>query len=290
MKTFFAAAITTCAFVIKVGACLGPTNIEGVSFTTGETLHVEKIAAMGAENVNYFKDGTSPNAGFRYKSHYDPKAMVFVGDYGISYQQNMHLSCMGVILPNADSASIAAFDFAKAVKTELEWLVDCGVVVLPSATIQKIDSLLSRSSRGGLQYWTHGQTVLGYNSWYERDSATGKWSYNGVDGVRSPNGMDGLDGCSVIKPGTGLPPSGLVTTSVTAKPAPAAQRMRPLIVRQLGSGGLLITFPQITTSEATIAVVNAKGGVVRMQRVPAAVRSVCIDGLAFGKYSVRVAR
>ena len=120
----------------QLWACPSPANIEGVAFTSGESLNIEVLMDMGTENVNYFIDGDSLVSGIRYMSHYDPQTMVFIGNYGMSYQQGIRMACMGIILPLPDSAdeymSIdkATFNFAAAVKAELEWLVDNDVVDL----------------------------------------------------------------------------------------------------------------------------------------------------------------
>lgn len=116
---------------VSAWCCISPTNLEGVAFTSGETLHVETLMSLGTENVNYFKDGNDTAVGIRYVSHYDQRVMVFIGTYGMSYQQNLPLKCMGVIMP-IDSSYLmidtASFHFSMAVRTELEWLIpSCGL-------------------------------------------------------------------------------------------------------------------------------------------------------------------
>jgi hypothetical protein len=272
-------------------ACLGPINVEGVAFTSGETMDLQNLTKLGVENENYLKDTQETNKGIRFKSHYDPRATVFIGNYGMAFKQNVRINCMGVVLPLPDSSNAysaiakTTFDFAAAVKTELTWLALKGIVDLSSATIAKIDSSLNASPNGGLQYWTHADSVLWYNMWYENDSVSGTWTINGVKGIRS---LNKVQGCSVVIPGSGLPPQALGTTVVASNSVIISKRSQALAVRHLGSGGLIVFLPQSPRSEAVVVVTNCKGAVVCTKSVPANIQSVCIDGLAFGRYTARL--
>jgi hypothetical protein len=289
--------ISTYAF--QAWACLGPANIEGVALTSGETLNLQKLMLLGTENVNYFKDGDASAAGIRYMSHYDSRAMVFIGTYGMSYQQNMQMVCLGVILPLADSASVyspiekTTFNFAAAVKTELEWLSYNGVVNLSAETIAKIDSALSKAYNGGEQYWTHAHSALAYNSWYTYDSSSGTWRGNGADGVNGVQGVKGTDelaGCSIIKPGVGVPPAGLGTTAITTKKNTVNNRMHSLSVRHTGDGGLIVFLPQAARPGEQLLVIDCRGAVVRKKDLNAGSASLYIEGLAHGHYNARLMR
>jgi hypothetical protein len=243
---------------------------------------------LGTANVNYFKDGNDTAVGLRYISHYDSRAMVFVGTYGMSYQQDMPLKCMGVIFP-IDSAlqkiDKNMFDFAAAVKMELEWLGAQKVIMLSAETITTIDSALSKASNGGVQYWTHAGTALGYNSWYSYDTLKGNWG--GVDGVR---GVNGVYGCSVISPGTGLPPQQLGGTWNQVPWSNAAKKAGlGISILQTDRGGIVISFSQPVCQTAQLTVFNCRGIAVRSMRVPGNAQSLFIapnTRLARGFYKV----
>ncbi len=283
-----------CAFGSLSWACVGPGNIEGVAFTSGETINLQTLTNMGVENVNYVKEGDAPNIGIRYRSHFDARAFVFVGNYGLSYQQNVRMECMGVVLPLADSMSASAsidkatFNFAAAVKAELTWMASKGVVGMTAEKISKIDSALCAAGNGGMQFWTHAQKTLAYNSWYAYDTVQSTWKVGGTDGVRAVNGVKGVEGCSVVKPGTGAPPGSLGTTAVLSGNRPVSAAIRPCTVRLLGDGGLVVFFSHEVRSGAVLVVTDIKGAVVRTKKVPAGVGSMVLSGLGFGRYSARL--
>lgn len=293
MRRFSLIIIALCAGFVLTRACPAPTNIEGVAFTSGERIDLQKLMLMGVENVNYLRDNEATNIGIRYKSHYDPSAMVFIGNYGLSYQEGMSMNCMGVVLPLPDSVNELApisketFNFAAAVKKELEWLVYFGIIGLSYEKVVKIDSVLSIATNGGMQFWTHANRPLAYNSWFGYDSVSGKWIEEGVNGVRGVYGVDGVKGCSVVNPGNGMPSAGLGTTAAAPRMHVAGNR-RVLAVRQLGDGGLIVFLPQAKSLSAVLTIFNFKGAVVRTIRAPAGVQSMYINGLARGHYTVRL--
>jgi hypothetical protein len=81
MRTLVMTFITLSLLLSMAWPCVSPANIEGVAFTSGEKLYLQKLIQFGTEKVNYLKDGEEPNIGIRDISHYDPRAMVFVGTY-----------------------------------------------------------------------------------------------------------------------------------------------------------------------------------------------------------------
>lgn len=182
--------VTLC-FYVSSWACLGPSNVSGVAFTNGEKFNLN-LTAFGTEGVNYEVD-IKKNGGttVSYASHYDPKAMVFIGDAGISYQEEMRLKCMGVVYPQEQLLTLEPtyeeirkedFDFTAAIKAELEWLVECNILLIEKSAINSIISGFARSSNGGIQYWTLQKKALGYNSWYTYDDTT--WIGIDVNGVK----------------------------------------------------------------------------------------------------------
>ncbi|MBN2035131.1 MAG: hypothetical protein JW768_00180 [Chitinispirillaceae bacterium] len=282
-------SLIACAFAAM--ACMSPGNIEGVAFTSGEQLNLRILVQMGVENESYIIDGQAPNIGIRYRSHYHPRAMVYVGSYGLSYQRSVRMNCMGIILPVADSAGAyqmidtATFDFAKAVMTELTWLYRTGVLRIRTESLRRINAALDTAPNGGVQYWTHTNAVLGYNAWYTYDSVTGAWSEDGVMRVRN---ADLLSGCSVIRPGNDLPPNTLEQTAVSAPAVLLHAGGKPLAVRRLGNGAMVVFFPKKLESGRMLTAFDAKGAVVYSLPVPPGIQSYYIERPANNFYLFRL--
>ena len=298
MKKCIAAASLLCVFTIRSWACVSPTNIEGVAFTADEVINIAIVRAAGTENVNYFIDGESEPVGIRYMSHYDSRAMVFVGNYGLSYQNNIPLNCMGIILPLPDTgdhhATIenAEFDFTAAVITELRWLAANEVIVLTEAMIARIDTSLAIVNNGGNQYWTHANTVLAYNSWYNYDTTENKWAGTdeGVEGVRGVSAINGVWGCSAINPEVEIPPESLDPTSVAqSRPSLCGNRSRQFRFSHFTGSCLTVTVPQQNTGGMrTLTIFNCKGAAVCRRQVLPGMRAVKISGLPWGMYTGRL--
>ena len=293
--------ILLCACAIRSWACPSPGNIEGVAFTAGETLNIRVIEEMGIENVNYFIDGDSVTAGIRYLSHYSSQAMVFIGHYGMSYQEGQPLNCMGVILPLPDTAdeftSIGkeTFDFAAAVTVELRWLTEYSVLSLPEEVISAIDSALTKATNGGGQYWTHANSVLGYNSWFNYDSTNHKWSEAGEDGVNGVEGVlggirgeQGLHGCSVISPGVTVPPASLETTAISRSRSAAHQSTHRLRLNHFRNGDLAVHLPPAAKAGRRLSIYNCRGVVMYRTTVATGLTSIQVKGLPRGRYFGRL--
>jgi hypothetical protein len=276
-----------CAFTFAALACIPPDNIEGVAFTSGEKLNLQNLIKLGAEKANYFKDGEDPNIVIRYKSHYDPRAMVFVGNIACGFHRgDVRMNCLGVVLPLADTAhqriiatDKSVFNFAAAVKTELKWLVSNDIIVIERKAITRIDSALCSSGNGGVQYWTHASSVLGYHAWYIYDSVACAWSL--TRGTAR-------GGCAVVQPTIGLPPNDLETGVSTLKTAAFPKNIQPLWVRRLGNGVWIVFFPQKPRTDALLTVTDLRGALVYTKHIPADVLSLYINGLTFSYYVFRL--
>lgn len=275
------------AVLVSAWCCISPTNLEGVAFTSGETLKLDNLTKLGTENVNYFKDTSDTNVGIRYVSQYDNRAMVFVGTYGMSYQKNFPLNCMGVFFPT-DSPyqriDTATFCFAKAVRNELEWLAEQKVVSLSAATIGVIDSALLKSSNGGVQYWTHAGTVLGYNSWYSYDTLNGVWG--GTDGVR---GVNGVYGCSLIKPGTNLPTQPLGSSGIqVARRYEVKNNIIEMTIRHVNKQGIIVNLSRPLETVTELTVLNCRGEIVLKKTLSGGIFSQSISFNTPGYYSAEI--
>jgi hypothetical protein len=190
-----------------VSGCPGPSNIEGVAFTNGEKFNFDSLSALGVDGVNYRlaltdRGGTTTT----YPSHYDSRAMAFIGNVGLSYQQNMLINCLGIIFPLTEEmlslhspVPKESFNFAAAVKVELEWLVQHKILTTNGTEIDSIIKKLEISNNGGVQFWTMQKNTLGYNSWYTYDTINGTWNGTGVNAVRSEKSESGVNGCSGVE-------------------------------------------------------------------------------------------
>ncbi|MDO5575867.1 MAG: hypothetical protein Q4F84_02200, partial [Fibrobacter sp.] len=159
-------------FCMSAWACLGPTNVSGVAFTNGEKINLN-LDVFGVKGENYSVE-IKENGGttVSYPSHYDPTAMAFIGDAGVSYQNKMRLECMGIIYPQIlplesayEEITKEKFDFIAAIRVELEWLVANNILLIEKSAIDTIIAGFKKSQNGGVQYWTLQKEALGYNSW-----------------------------------------------------------------------------------------------------------------------------
>jgi hypothetical protein len=183
-----------------VYACVNPADrwAAGVVWNNGEATNFAAIEALGAPGVNFTKEKSGDSAVYSFRSHYAPqKAMVMLGRFSISYQTGTMLPRLAVILDttmNPDS-----FDFAAAVRVELDWLSDPALGAAPMAMAQRqlVQDSLRAWKHGDGQYWTKQRRVLAYNSWFSGDSVGGVWGVNGVRGC-------GLDAAFSLPP-QGLP-------------------------------------------------------------------------------------
>jgi hypothetical protein len=185
-------------------ACYNPADqwAAGVVWTNNETTDFSVIETLGEEGRHYLKEGNNDTVKYTFRSHYAPvTAMVYLGFYTMSYQPQAAPRMAIVLDSNQDKDS---FDFAAAVRAELDWLEDAGIVDMSLDERKRAEDSLAAVASGNAQYWTHQQKVLSYNSFFMYDTATGAWS---VDGVNTYRGC-GLD------VGFGLPPEELSTISI----------------------------------------------------------------------------
>jgi len=181
-------------------ACVNPADrwAAGVVWNNGEATNFAAIEGLGTAGVNFTREKSGDSVIYSYRSHYAPqKAMVMLGRFSISYQTDTTLPRLAVILDttmNPDS-----FDFAAAVRVELDWLSDpsLGAVSMTMAQRQLVQDSLRAWDHGDGQFWTKQRKVLAYNSWFTGDSLGGVWGVNGVRGC-------GLDAAFSLPP-QGLP-------------------------------------------------------------------------------------
>jgi len=276
-----------------VWACVPPNNIHGIVFTSDEPMHSEVIEQFGDVDVNYFKDDDAEHVGYRYRSHYDSDAMVYVGSYELSFSPGVYVTCLGVVVPDSllpdsinaqyDNIPIDVFDFNAALITEVEWLEEEGAIELTDAQATAIAGALAQGRNGGTQYWTHADTSLPYNMWYEQDTVRGVW---GDYGVRSINQL----GCCAIAVEVGLPPFPLeAASSADAAAVGQSHGLRAISVRMEGRG-LVVRLAEPVRVGGVVSLINAAGVTVARFGIRAGARQATIsrDRLpeAAGRYVV----
>jgi len=227
--------------------CVSPSNIEGVAFTSGETFNLTNLTSLGTNGTNFLRDSSDAGIAVRYRSHYSNDAMVFVGSYGLAFQKSVNLNCMGII---ADAEkTVSGFNYAQAVKIELEWMREQDIIGIDNQTIATIFDSLDKTDHGGVQYWTLQKHVLGYNSWYTKDTLSGVWNTDGVNAVRSVKGAS----CAVIGPEYNAIPQSLAGVPVKKQ---RSQSSNVFCITRNTAASLTIT---PWNSVDNISIVNASG-------------------------------
>jgi hypothetical protein len=230
-------------------ACFNPADqwAAGVVWTSGETTDFSVIETMGEEGRHYLKESDSGTVKYTYRSHYAPvTAMVYLGSYATDFNPQA-APRMAVVLDTGEDKD--AFDFAAAVRAELDWLVAAGVIEMPLADRVRAEDSLAAVDVGNAQYWTLQQDVLPYNSFFLWDSTTGTWSTVSANTYRGC----GLDVAFALPP-EAFPPIAVeahVTTAgshfqLTATPNPFKNSIRIAVSgRQTAGSNIGITIYDI---------------------------------------------
>ncbi len=277
MKSFAVAFSGLVTLVATAFCCVAPGNIQGVAFTSGEEISLEKLLRMGREEVSYLAEGKDTITSVRYRSHYDERAMVYLGTYGLSYQEGIEMPCMGVILDpeviDGYQPAVNVFDFSEAVRIELQWLIDNEILSIPGQTISTITTALQKQGNGGFQYWTLQKNAIGYNSWYEYDKTNGQWSVTGVNAVRSKS-------CAVISPEFVSLTESLDATFVTNSKAFAhsASVVKSTIT---GNGDMMIHLSHPSPVQMNAMLLSLNGRVVKQFKIPANTRFLKLEDANF---------
>jgi hypothetical protein len=235
------------------------------------------IEQFGDVDVNYFKDGDVEHAGYRYRSHYDSRAVIYVGTYELAFSQGVYVNCMGVVLPDSalpdsidpqfDPIPIGVFDLNSALITEVEWLEEHGIIDLTSEQVTAIRGALAQGGNGGTQYWTHADSSLTYNMWYEQDGVHAMW---GVNGVRSVNQLS----CCVIAVEVSLPPMALEPVS-SVEPAASMNGTPARIVGvRMDRSGIIVQLTAPSRRAGCVSLVDIAGATAARFSLPAGAERV----------------
>lgn len=138
------------AGLTTVHACYDPCNVFAVKFNAGESVDCAVIATKGEEGVNYRVTASDV---YTFRAHYEPSIMVSLSASGMSFAVDSSV------------IQLEGFAYGTCVRTELEWLVDAGILAMDRAAIEKVEAAYagwnaSGISRVGPGYWTKQDTLL----------------------------------------------------------------------------------------------------------------------------------
>jgi hypothetical protein len=171
---------------VTVHACYEPANVFGIQFNAGESVDPDIIATMGEEGVNYRVNTMNV---YTFRGHYDPSVMVSLASTGMSF------------VIDTSVIQLEGFPFGTCIRTELDWLVDAGILAMDRLAIERAEQAYndrnpSWFSTAGPVYWTNQDTLLVSSIWIDENG-----TYVLIDCIGSDGTVD-------------LPPQSLVTSSV----------------------------------------------------------------------------
>ena len=148
---------------VTVHACYEPANVFAIMFNAGESVDPGIIATMGEEGVNYRVNTMNV---YTFRGHYDPSVMVSLASTGMSF------------VIDTSVIQLEGFPFGTCIRTELDWLVDAGILAMDRIAIEKAEqayadwrlpSGISFHSVHGPAYWTKQDTLLASSIWIDED-------------------------------------------------------------------------------------------------------------------------
>ena len=139
-----------------VHACYEPANVFGIQFNAGESVEPDIIKTMGEEGVNYRVNNINV---YTFRGHYDPSVMVSLSTHGMS------------LVVDTSILQLESFPFGTCIRTELEWLVDVGILAMDRIAIERAERAYndrnpSWFSIAGPVYWTKQDTLLVSSIWW----------------------------------------------------------------------------------------------------------------------------
>ena len=169
--------ILATAGLATVHACYEPGNVFGIQFNAGESVEPDIIKTMGEEGVNYRVDNINV---YTFRGHYDPSVMVSLSTHGMS------------LVVDTSILQLESFPFGTCIRTELEWLVETGILAMDRLEIEKVEqayagwsipSGISFHSVHGPVYWTQQDTLLPSSIWIDEDGNFAAIDCMGSDGM-----------------------------------------------------------------------------------------------------------
>jgi hypothetical protein len=155
--------------------------------------------------VLWYPDNT---CSIKYRSHFDPNSMVYI-EYQQIYNTTQKFPSIKIVT-DTSVQYIKAFDYGKAITTELKWLMEKKII--NGITEKKLTLIEESMIKGQCQYWTLQDTLLDYSSFYTGTvDKDGNLKWGDVMSVKSrcsselefklpPNSIDGSTFVSPLKP------------------------------------------------------------------------------------------
>ncbi|MBN1604769.1 MAG: hypothetical protein JW915_24380 [Chitinispirillaceae bacterium] len=168
-------------------ACKSPDNVFEIKFNNAESIDVTPIEKIGELNVSYFKD--EGKSRYTFRSHFQPSVMVVLDAGSRTLQFTVDTS----------KTDLNTMQYDLCVRTELDWLVDAGIVAMDRVKREKIENEFKKWGKS-MVFYTKQDTLV--HSSYALTS----------DGTFNP--IDCADGPSIIN----LPPKSIeISTGINFK-------------------------------------------------------------------------
>lgn len=203
--------------------------------------------------IKWYLDNT---CAIRYRSHYDPKVMVYL-DFPVMDFAKSQVSPSMKVITDPDIKYLNGFDYAGSVATELLWLTDHNIITgISDLTISRIEETINNQM--GL-FWTLQDTLLAYNAFYPLTiDSTGKWNWGNVV-VQRKNCTQKVQFI--------LPVDSLKYETTSVKKGPAKSTGRFFSVKMTESR-LTIDFYRNLLSPAQIEIIDLNGRLLHRITVP----------------------
>jgi len=122
----------------------------------------------------------------KYQSHFNPNAMVYLDFSSLYFSKNQIFPRMTIIL-DPDLLLFAPIHRGNLVRDELQWLEKNNIVLnVRSVDMENIPDALGINP---LQYWTHQDSALSYNCFYEYETGN-RVTWGDLLCVKAPCGED----------------------------------------------------------------------------------------------------
>ncbi|MBN1759935.1 MAG: hypothetical protein JW863_16535 [Chitinispirillaceae bacterium] len=156
------ALLTIIVGQVAVYACLGPENVFGINFTDGESIDTNAIEGLGEKDINYYKNKNEEHwVKYSFRSHWNSSIMVEVMKLtppSVNEVGSLSFTIDTSVVP------LAGFPFETCVRTELDWLVEAGVVAMDRLIREQIEKAFEEYADSILGeagfYWTKQEMVL----------------------------------------------------------------------------------------------------------------------------------
>jgi hypothetical protein len=128
----------------------------GITWNRGESVRFGLIERLNGSRVDYVRCEDDLGVRYTYRSHSSALALVQVGSFRLGGARREN--CMVLIV---DGQERTGFRYARAVRTELDWLNESGIVHMSALERDAAENCLAEYGCG--QYWTAYHKVLPYS-------------------------------------------------------------------------------------------------------------------------------